>query len=142
MRQPISQAFWEPGGADAFLGFGDVVADSVKRDAVAVGIVNSKSRSPVAIARLAYRSRIDQVLAVFFQLHFESGVPIRTGVGRPEGLLLVVGDKEATLHVGVSEEGEGDVGIECRDGGVIGDEQVFVFVARGAVDDLHVVEGS
>jgi len=101
-----------------------------------VGIEQGEGRAPVAIAGLADGAGIDEIAAIFAERPV-GGLGLAYGaITGAVGLADRAREHEAALQVSVSEERDGGgVGDEWCDG-VAGADRVFIFVERGAVDEL------
>lgn len=66
--QPFGQRGREVGLDDLFLGFFDVVIDPVEFDLFLFAVINGTGCSGISVTRLPYRSGVDQVSDVFFDL--------------------------------------------------------------------------
>ena len=131
-RQPLRQI----SSQDFFLSNAEVVGHTIETHDPGIGIEHSKGGAPVAITRLADRAGVDEIAAILTQ----------RPVGRlslPDGAISgTVGfadfarEHESALQVSVSEEGDRDgIGDERLDS-VASTDHVFIFVERGAVNEL------
>jgi len=129
LRQCGGQIFLK----DLILGGFDVVLQAVKPDFPGAGIVYGAGGTCVAVPGLAYRSRIDEVAHVFFQLEF----------------VAVAREKSAFDEVVMFRVDEGEVGVPEKAyrrsdmkesfGGVELAEDVVVLIERGSVADGDVI---
>src|ERR1039458_10898123 len=93
--QPFGEAFRQAGGADFFLGGGDVVIEPAKFNGSGVHVVNDIGGLGVVVARLADGADVDEIL--FGRINFKFGI----GAAADGGVA-----HEGDGHVGVAEEAD------------------------------------
>ncbi len=73
LGNPFREHFWETGGENLFLRFGNVVIDPPEDDELGTVIVDRVAGAGIAISRLAYRPDVDEVFRVCFEFDGFSG---------------------------------------------------------------------
>src|SRR5689334_16643138 len=106
-------------------GFADIVRHAAEFDGPTLGRIQRVRGARIAVARLAYRPRIDQVEVVRLQLEY----PVRLQTRNAPG-----GQQKTTLHVRVSEEGQVGVELTTQVLNIFYADQILVLVRRRAVD--------
>ncbi len=119
---------------------GNVVRDAPEFDGRGGEIGDGESGAGVAIARLTNGPGIEKILGGRFDAKQGKGIA-RAGPKVEYGNLIIAEGK-ASLHVSVPEEGDGSGGIDQGIDGLDGTEDIFILIAKSAVDEGEALEGN
>src|SRR5271155_587717 len=131
-RQALNQRLGQAAGAHAFLDRFDIVRNAPELDGFLRDVGDHECGARISIARLADGAGIEQVGGAVLDGH--GGKMTSGGRFEMQHADLVVAKREAALQVRVSEESDLRGGVEQAIEGLGRRENVFVFIAKGAVD--------
>jgi hypothetical protein len=138
--EPGGQARRQVRGDDFFLGYSEIVGHAMEGHDPGVGVEHGEGGAPVAVAGLADGAGIDEIAAIFAERPVGRLGLANGAIAGAVGFADRARKHEAALQVSVSEERDGGgIGNEWFDG-VAGADCVFIFVERGAVDELDAGE--
>ena len=108
-------------------------------DRVLIRVIDRETGAPVTIARLTYRTRIDEVMGIGQQIDsllFVCVLIMRTRPQFPRTLVAV--DVEGSLYVTVSEKSDGNHSQGQSFGGVRHGDHVLIFIDWRSMYKLNV----
>ncbi len=124
------EALGEAGHEDAALRGGHVVGNAVVDDAGGFDVVDGVCGAPVMVAGLADGAGIDEMAGAGREIEDPVFFVGTRGVARADLVPIVLFLREAALHVGVAEEGDGGGHLLEGHPGVAHAEDVGVLVER------------
>src|SRR5271170_6550555 len=138
--EPGGQPLRQIGSDNFLLRHAQVVRHTIKSHDPSLSVKYGKCGAPVAIARLAYGTGVDEIAAIFAERPIR-GLGLAYGaISGTVGFTDLAGEHESALQVGVSEKRDGDGIGDERGDGVAGAHHVFILVERGAVHELDAGE--
>ena len=131
--EPLRERLRQPRGAHARLHAGDIVRNAPELHYVVFQIGDRESRSGVAVAGLSDRSRVQQVTVAHIEA--QSGERLRRTRTQIEHFQMIAGIRvgESALMVRMAEKCECGVGVQQPFQGLLGSEDVFVFILKRTV---------
>src|SRR5262249_4990655 len=139
-RQSAGQPWGKVGGQDLLLRPLKIVRRPVKSHSVLIAVKDAETGSPIPIARLPDRTRIDEVLHSLFQSPSKNITLIGCAIGRTQPAALGWVGAKCSLYVRVSKERQRNRRHQERLYCIPRSDEIIGFIQWRPVDKLHVRE--
>jgi len=127
------------GCAHALLHDGNIVRHAPKLDDLVLQVGNRKGGAWITVARLPDRTRIQKITARQFNAQRSKGFAWARVNLQDLELRIPVG--KASLMMRVAEESHASGGVQKPIEGLLGSENIFVFILKRTVDEHHSIRG-
>src|SRR5262245_38557434 len=142
LRKPGGQSLRQPGRKYLALCLLDVIRDTMKCDGMPGSVIQREGGARIAIARLADRARIDQVLGRWSQRQLKLLATLRRLVSRRDDalVLLDVVNPVPALNVCMPEEGQRHARAAQDRVRIASGQHVLIFIPWRSMDALQVLQ--
>ena len=131
-KEPLDQSLRKAGGAHALLDDGNIVRHAPKLDDLVLEVGDGKSCARITVTRLSDRTRVKEIAAGELDAQrCKRFVGARTNL---EDLELRVLIRKTALVMRVAEESDFGGGVQEAVEGLLGSENVFVFILERTVN--------